>query len=54
MWLLVAFIVGIIVGVILRTLWKSKKLDESGKIMKDTTLTQEQKLAKLNELWKVA
>jgi Na+/H+-dicarboxylate symporter len=51
MWLLVAFVIGIIVGVILRTVWKSKKLDESGKIMKDTTLTNDQKLAKMKEIW---
>ena len=53
MWYLILLIVGIIIGIVIRTLWSSKKLDASGKILKDDTLTTEQKLAKLKELWKI-
>ena len=52
MWYLVVLVIGIIIGIVIRTLWKSKKLDASGKIMKDSTLDKDQKLAKLAEIWK--
>lgn len=53
MWYLIVFVLGIIAGIIIRTLWSSKKLDVSGKVLKDDTLSTDEKIAKLKEVWKI-